>query len=1003
MAQGSKPRLGTPVNWAVGRTAGLVAAYEFNEGAGTIIHDSTGLYGDGAVQNPSTGLWEAGSRGVQLALSAASSQYVQVPNNANYSLGVEFTTEIWVLLNSNRNYNGLLTLTTGSGAEPFDGYIDGGGTLNQFFGSGGGASLDTTVSGIPAGVWLHIVFAVNIPSFAGGNLQYWRVYVNGTFQNGGTSSSSHLADGGQPIRIGNRNDNVTNLDGKVGTARIWQRALSDQEVAQQYFDPYGIYAQRKIFALKTASTGPLVITPSSAIPSRNAWFDPSISIPNLTVSPAAPIPSRNSWFTPSLNGSIKLAGPIPSRNSWPAPNVIVLEIAVGAPIPSRNSWPNPTITNAGQFINPGGNSGVRAAIPSRNAWPTPSVGGGDQNLRLLIGGIDLTDVSGFAPAGTGTNGAAATLTSQAIGRATATLDLCDTTGAFIPGIFPNAQALCGLTLKIVENGATLFAGCIDTANPDREMPFKGPPIITYHLIALDKTSICDRRYVTGKVYPAGTDIVSVILDVNANFLNGENIGTAGVPPFGSLGTLDADTSGQYETVRQMFDELATDAGCIWWIDEYSVLFFQPLTSLPSAPWDVDETDDSPPFRNSAGTAIVQNSVSGGSQTSGYRNKEYVVSNLNVLPDAGTGGSAAGLTETFIFTEGQPGIWDSPPGTPYGILTSLPIAQVTAMTVNGVTQTVYELSSFSGQTSSGAGDFLWAFLAGNNQLGPDFGPIPPGAAISVTYVPGNGTNAASVVVGSASNPLTPTGPTFGQCGSGVFEYADQVKNVSSTPSLNALAQSFLNRSGKIPQILTIETDKPGLKVGQSLSVNLPSCGIVAQAMVITQIMGTAQNGKLEFGSWWRWTVTAVNNYDPANYITYYSRIVARTENAVPVLQYESVSLVTSGSQALAAGVSLTNPYSVQRTGLFVDIRIAAATAPVNQNLVVQLLRNGSVIATAVLPAGSTPNVFLVTTPAAGNQLYLFQFDVLTWNVSYVFGGSGTPAKAVGVTCTARWSM
>lgn len=757
-----------------------------------------------------------------------------------------------------------------------------------------------------------------------------------------------------------------------------------------------------------AVQGPIqnIVLPGIAIGTSEFWHRPDVAGP---VTPGVAIPTKEHWFTPTvlLSQTVTLAAAIPTAEFWFPLSVTALTISPAKPaIPSGEHWPLPNVSQ-GQFIN----LNTRPAIPTGERWPIPVVEGGNQALRVFLGGVDLTSLaasSAFSPQGAGSNKQASTITSQAIGRATATIDYIDIGGLLVPAQFAAAQDLCGVTLKIVEAGLTLFAGCIDTVAVDREMPFTGTHCITYHLTALDKTSICDHRVVTGKIYAAGSDIVGVILDVVLNYLNGEGITTQGIPAAGALGTLDADTSGQYETVRQMFDELATDAGCVWWVNEYGVLYFSPLASAPDAPFSIDETQANAPFRNSGGTAMVQNAVSGGSQTSGFRNKEYVISNLNVLPGSGTGGSGGaggGVTETFTFTLGQPGIWEDPPGTAYGVETSLPIQQVLSMTVNGNTQTVYDLDSYAGQTSSGPNDFLWAFLTGDSQIGPSFGPLPAGATIVVQYVPGNGTNSASVVVGTASNPLTPTGPTFGHCGSGIFEVIDQVKNVSNIDDLNALAQALLDRSGAIPQILTIETDKPGLFVGQKLDVYLPSLGIprtgtVHAKMIITQVSGTAQDWYLEYGSFYRWTVTAVNNYDPANWITYYSRLVARTENPLPVLQYEHCQLVTGGGSAIVPGVGISNPYSVKRTGLFVDIRIAASAPPVNQTLVVQLLRNGSVIATVILPASATANVFIIT--LATGTLYLFAEDVLTWNASYSPTG-GVPVKASGVTVDARWSM
>ena len=219
-----------------------------------------------------------------------------------------------------------------------------------------------------------------------------------------------------------------------------------------------------------------------------------------------------------------------------------------------------------------------------------------------------------------------------------TFDMVDTAGVLVgvSGLFLNAQAMCGLTVRVTELGATLFAGCIDTVAVDREMPFDSNTIIIYHITALDKTSICDHRIVTLPTYAVGQDVVSVILDVVANYLSGEGITTQGVPAAGSLGMLDSTLTTNYTSVRNVFDSIATASGTVWWIDQYGVLYFSTLSTLPAGAFAITETAN---IRNSHGTAMIQASLSGAGATSGYRNKEYVVSNLNVLPASGSSGGS----------------------------------------------------------------------------------------------------------------------------------------------------------------------------------------------------------------------------------------------------------------------------------------------------------------------------------------------------------------------------
>ena len=768
----------------------------------------------------------------------------------------------------------------------------------------------------------------------------------------------------------------------------------------------GAVPSRQHFGTPAILGGGLVVAPAVGIPSRQSFPTPSvIGNRNLGVSP---VPSRQHFQTPFINLEQRIlpAAPIPSRQHFPTPTVDLTVDIFPSAVPSRQALFAPTIRGQTQYVN-------TFPVPSRQSFPTPQVLGGDPGIQMYIGGMNVTIYAfgGYAANGAGTNAAASQITSQAIGRATMTLDMVDAGQTLVgpSGFFKSAKDMCGLTVRVTELGATLFAGCIDTVGADREMPFvSGQVIVVYHITALDKTAICDHRIVTSPSYTAGEDIVSVILDIVANYLNGEGITTQGVPPLGSLGALDADLNFNYTSVRNAFDSIATASGTVWWVDPYGVLFFSTLTNLPDAPFDITETQG---IRNSAGTAMVQASLSGGSVTSGYRNKEYVVSNLNVLPGSGTGGSGGGdgsTTETFTFTAGQPGVITDPGGTPIAVLLSLPINSVVSMTVNGNPQTTVEFGTFDGQTSTGPTDYLWFWTQGGSELSWIDGPVPTGAAISVTYIPGNaqGTSQSSVVVGSAISPTAPSGAKLGTCGSGIFEVVDQVTNVSLITDLNNLAADFLARSGGIPQILTFETDKPGLAVGQNLSVALPSMGLgttlIPVNLVISQMTGTAQEHPLEFGSWFRWTVTAIANYDPSNWVTFFSRVIQRTENPLPVLQYEPAKFILGSGSSLSSGNSPTNPYPVQRTGLLTQLSIVASVPPVQQNLVVTVTRNNSPIATIVMPAGTAPNQLILFSVPAANQLFLFADDVLNVNVSYQLVGS-SPVAASGVTVSVYWAM
>lgn len=637
-------------------------------------------------------------------------------------------------------------------------------------------------------------------------------------------------------------------------------------------------------------------------------------------------------------------------------------------------------------------------IPSAELWFPVSVIGGSQRLKLFIAGVE---VPLFNPAGAGTNASACQITSQTIGRATATLDVLCSDGSFIPTL--------GQTLTIIEHGLTLFAGCIDTIVIDVETG-SSLAILTYHITALDKSSICDRRVVTAATYTAGTDVATVIRRIVASYLNGEGINTLGVPTDTSLGSLTSNLIFNYNTVTDAFNQIATLTGTVWWIDQFGSLFFSALANLPAAPFQVSATS------GAVQKLSVTQSLSGAGSTSGYRNKQYVVTNLNVLPGAGSSGGsggAAGLTETFTFANGQAGVVSglNPSNVlvPLFVVTKLPISTVISITVNGISQTVYEITQFAGQQYAGTTDYVWFFSSTNTIAGASGQnqgitaqgvlAVPNASTIVVNYVPGSATNSAAAQVGTALSPTAPSGATFGTCGSGIFEAVAQVQNVSSQADLNAIAQAELNKSGGIPNILDFETTKPGLFVGQVLSVlfpqiQLPPTGSTPSKLLITKVTGTAQGSELDNSSFFTWTIEAVTNLDPGNWVTYYARILQQVQNPLPVLQSELKTFVLAPGGSLAAGVVSTNPQYMAQTGLATLMYGGFTDPPINQDAVITFtdISTNQIIGSITIPAGSTAQA--VKTIPASAQIYGYARDQITCAVSYVNIGANPVNAANG---------
>ena len=332
-----------------------------------------------------------------------------------------------------------------------------------------------------------------------------------------------------------------------------------------------------------------------------------------------------------------------------------------------------------------------------------------------------------------------------------------------------------------------------------------------------------------------------------------------------------------------------------------------------------------------------------------------------------------------------------------------------MTVNGNPQTVVEYSSYTGQTPTGPTDYFWFYQQGTTLLAPTYGAsIPANAVIVIEYVPGSGATAASAAqYGDALAPIAPSGQPFGTCGSGLYEGVIQAPNISSQADLNAVAAAELARIGGIPTVVDFQTDVGGLAPGQLLTVNVPISGIPTKNLLITSMTGYLMPKALATGYRFRWDVKATSILDPGNWITWYERLVGRTAAPLPVLQQQSCTFVLGAGGYIdvgTPGVPITNPYIVSRTGLVTQVLYAAASPPVNENLVMTVYNNGNPILSVIIPGdGSVLSNQLVTMNIPASQaLYVYAQNILTVQVTYQITGA-SPLAASGVTLRINWSM
>lgn len=650
-------------------------------------------------------------------------------------------------------------------------------------------------------------------------------------------------------------------------------------------------------------------------------------------------------------------------------------------IPSRFAAGTPTVAGGTQRIFPAG-------IPSRFAAGFPTLTGGGGGMVLRIGGVEfpILRLGASDPGPGGAGGATApTIESQTLGRWTARFDVFDLAGAYVPAI--------GQTVILMENGTRLFMGCISEVAAELLI---STTYVVYHVIALDKSSILDHRMLN-VTYAAGTDVADAVRDVVLNRLAGEGITLTTLPA--TITTLDQDEQFYWVTARQGMDKLATDCACVWWIDIFGDLHFVPVVSLSACPFSISETSD-----NARGI-VVRTTLQD------YRNKQIAISNLQVLPSlSGTGAPTLEITESYTLPQAAA----VARGFLFGaIITNQPIGQITGFTVNGVDQPTY--------LGSDGFNFrhAWWYFPGNIYIAPPNAandvpafPAPPvispdpiaGDVVVINYIPvvPPNTPAGLAPPGFGLAIGTPLSATGGTCGTGIYEAVEQVKNVNLQANLDAIAAAVLARSGGVPKYLQFETDEPGAQVGQVIVADLPLLGVTpADSLMITSVIGASQGDRLGFNSSFRWHIVAQTGQDKGNATKWFERFVARTENALPIYQYDYLEFVLAPGTSLAGGVNVANnPDVVKRSGKLVLVYGAAGTPPVGQDLLIDILVNGVSIFAAGqqlrFPAGDATLQQASGFANGAASTYVFEGDLVTVNATYsVLSGSVTAASGVTV--------
>jgi hypothetical protein len=207
--------------------SGLAGAWRFDEGSGATTIDSSGNGNTGTLLN--SPVWTTGISGGALQFSG--SNYVSVPNSPSLSINgnaISFGAMYYHTSTSNGFLLGKIAsdytyaLAINSGAQQFNVYLKTGNTLQTLNFPG------SVPNGLKSYQNKWIQFFV---TYDGSTI---RAYINGT-EVANTAATGAVFSTNDNFAIGTRGDaNWTKFNGKIDGVRVYNRALSAQEVLTLY-------------------------------------------------------------------------------------------------------------------------------------------------------------------------------------------------------------------------------------------------------------------------------------------------------------------------------------------------------------------------------------------------------------------------------------------------------------------------------------------------------------------------------------------------------------------------------------------------------------------------------------------------------------------------------------------------------------------------------------------------------------------------------------------------
>ena len=155
--------------------------------------------------------------------------YVSYPNSSSLAILGDMSINCWLKVTDFNNYRGIVGKTISNKPAPFDYYLNiGTGRMAFLRGDGLTGYYSNATQAPTLGVWQNISVTMS-----GDQVTH---YINGVLINQEqiVSPPISVANGGGPMYVGSRADNVTMMYGDISTLQIYNICLSQQEILQNY-------------------------------------------------------------------------------------------------------------------------------------------------------------------------------------------------------------------------------------------------------------------------------------------------------------------------------------------------------------------------------------------------------------------------------------------------------------------------------------------------------------------------------------------------------------------------------------------------------------------------------------------------------------------------------------------------------------------------------------------------------------------------------------------------